>query len=455
MTVPIANGAKLARGSIAGHLVTQTAPGILGVAAIISVGIIDAYFIGQLGGAELAAMSFIFPVITALSSLGVGVMVGVSSVVSRALGEGNEERAKGRANLGMLVGMAAGLSVGGLLFLLRRPLFVLMQADPEILPLIDEYMMPFAAVFPLLLTMMGVNGVLRGQGMAKSATGILLAYSAVNWVLDPIFISGAFGFEGFGVAGAAYATGSGWVVAVITAFALLRKGSIPFDPGSLRGRNWPQGLRALMRVAGPAAFTNSISPAGLALLTALLAAEGQAAVAGFGAGGRIQAFASVPLLALSGSIGAIVGQNWGARQPDRAMQAIWQAGAFCIAYGLAAAVMLFSLSEWFAGLFSDEPAVIAATVRYLHISVWGYTGFGILIVVNGALNAVDKASIALALSIVRTLVVMVPFAWLLRAGWGTDAIYAGELVANMFGGVAAAAIAWYVFHAPRTKAATA
>ena len=70
-----------------------------------------------------------------------------------------------------------------------------------------------------------------------------------------------------------------------------------------------------MRVAGPAAFTNSISPAGLALLTALLASEGQAAVAGFGAGGRIQAFASVPLLALSGSIGAIVGQNWGARQP--------------------------------------------------------------------------------------------------------------------------------------------
>ena len=100
------------------------------------------------------------------------------------------------------------------------------------------------------------------------------------------------------------------------------------------------------------------------------------------------------------------------------MQAIWQAGAFCIAYGLAAALMLFSLSEWFARLFSDEPAVIAATVRYLHISVWGYTGFGILIVVNGALNAVDKASIALALSIVRTLVVMVPIAWLLRAGLG-------------------------------------
>ena len=125
--------------------------------------------------------------------------------------------------------------------MLRRPLFVLMQADPKILPLIDEYMMPFAAVFPLLLTMMGVNGVLRGQGMAKAATGILLAYSAVNWVLDPILISGAFGFEGFGMAGAAYATGGGWVVAVITAFALLHEGSIPFDPGSFGGAIGPRG----------------------------------------------------------------------------------------------------------------------------------------------------------------------------------------------------------------------
>lgn len=437
--------ARLIHGSIPRHLVKQTAPGILGVAAIMSVGVIDAYFIGQLGSDELAAISFIFPVITALSSLGVGIMAGVSSVVSRALGEGEEARAKGRANLGILTGMAAGLAVGGGLYLVRQPLFALMQAEPQVLALIEEYIRPFAMVFPMLLVMMAVNGVLRAQGMAKSSTFVLLAYAAVNWVLDPILIAGVGSFAGFGMAGAAYATGCGWVVAVIAAFVLLSKGDIPFDPGALRGRRWGVGLRALLKVAVPAAFTNSISPAALAVLTGLLAAESQTAVAGFGAGGRIQAIALVPLLALSGSIGAIAGQNWGARQYDRAWAAIWHAGLFCLAYGLASAVVLYAACLWLAGLFSDEPAVIAATADYLRISVWGYAAFGVLIVVNGALNAVDRASTALLLSLARVFCVMLPFAIVLRPAWGEGAIYGAELTANLIGGTIAALIAWRVF----------
>lgn len=436
--------AKLVDGSIAGHLFSQTAPAILGVAAIMSVGIIDAYFIGQLGGKELAAISFIFPVMTALQSLGVGVMVGVNSVVSRALGERDEERALSRANLGMALGLVSGLAIGLLLFLLRQPLFVLMQADADILPLIDEYMAPFALGFPLMMTMMGMNGVLRGQGAAKANTAILVIYSMANWVLDPVLITGAFGIGGFGIAGAAYATVGGWSVAIIVAFILLGRHSLPFAPSSIGKSNFSNQLRAITRVAGPAAFTNSINPAGLAVLTSFLAAEGAAAVAGFGVGGRLQAFAVVPLLALSGSIGSIVGQNWGARQYDRARRAVVQAIIFCLTYGLAAAIILYLARDWFAQLFSDEADVTAAATSYLAISVWGYAGFGVLIVANGALNAIDHAKNALALSITRVLLVMVPIAWLARGMLGTQAVYLAELVANLLGGLLGAVIVWRV-----------
>lgn len=436
--------AKLVRGSIPGHLVRQTAPAIVGVAAIMSVGVIDAYFIGQLGPKELAAISFIFPVITALQSLGVGVMVGINSVVSRALGEGDDERALARANLGLMLGLAAGIALGVLLFALRQPLFQLMQADATILPLIDQYMKPYAFGFILMMTMMGANGVLRGQGAAKSNTAVLVIYSVVNWILDPLLITGAFGIEGFGVAGAAYATIGGWIVGIVAAFWLLEKNDLPFRPAAVKNCRVGVQLKALTRVAGPAAFTNSINPAGLAILTSLLAAEGSAAVAGFGAGGRLQSFAVVPLLALSGSIGAIVGQNWGAEQYQRARRALLQAGGFCIVYGLAAAVILYTSRSWFAGLFGEEARTLEATSAYLAISVWGYAGYGVLIVVNGALNAIDRASNALALSISRVLLVMVPFAWLARAALGTQAIYLAELAANLLGGLAAAVIAWWV-----------
>lgn len=435
--------AKLATGSIAGHLVNQTTPGILGVAAIMSIGIVDAYFVGQLGKAELAAISFIFPVVTALQSLGVGVMVGVNSVVSRALGEGDDERALARANLGMVLGLVAGVVIGVLLYALRQPLFALMQADAAILPLIDDYMAPFALGFPLMITMMGMNGVLRGQGAVKSNTAVLVVYSIANWILDPLLITGAFGIEGYGVAGAAYATLGGWAIAIVVAFWLLGRNGLPFAPSSMRNCDWTRQMRAITRVAGPAAFTNSINPAGLAVLTSLLAAEGQAAVAGFGIGGRLQAFAVVPLLALSGSIGAIVGQNWGARQFDRARLALLQAWIFCLAYGLGAAIILFLGCSWFASFFADEPDVLRAAADYIQISVWGYAGYGALIVVNGALNAIDRASNALALSLTRVLLVMIPVAWLARATLGTNAIYFAELAANLVGGLAALVIGWW------------
>ena len=440
----MSGSAKLTSGSITGHLVKQTVPAVLGVAAIMSVGVIDAYYVGQLGSAQLAAISFIFPVITALSSLGVGVMVGINSVVSRALGEGDDDRALARANLGLIVGLGAGIALGLALFALRGPLFKLMQAEEDVLPLIDAYMAPYALGFPLLMTMMAMNGVLRGQGAAKSNTAVLLVYSAANWVLDPLLITGAFGIEGFGIAGAAYATLGGWAIAIVTAFWLLERHDLPFALSSITKCNRSKQLAAIGRVAGPAAFTNSINPAGLAILTSLLAVEGQAAVAGFGAGGRLQSFAVVPLLALSGSIGAIVGQNWGARQYDRARAALLQAGMFCIAYGLAAALVLFFAREWFAGLFSEDAEVLSAATAYLAVSVWGYAGFGVLIVVNGALNAIDRASNALALSLTRVLLVMVPIAWLARAALGTQAVYIAELVANLLGGLAAAGIAWWV-----------
>ncbi len=437
--------AKLADGSIAGHLWRQTAPIVLGVAAIMSVGIIDAYFLGQLGQRELAAISFIFPVTTALSSLGVGVIAGVSSVVSRALGEGDEEKARQRGNLGILIGLAVGLAVAGLLLALRGPLFRLMQASEAQLPLIDSYMRSYALGFPLLLVLMGINGTMRGQGAAVRSTIILVTFSGANWFLDPLLINGGLGLPAFGFDGAAYATVAGWALGVIVAVPLLGTTKISFHPAAAVHRGWHRGVAALARVAGPAAFSNAINPAGLAILTSLLASEGSAAVAGFGAGGRLETFAVVPLLALSSSIGAIVGQNWGADEKGRAKRALLLANGFCIAYGLAAAAVLFFGRDFFAARFSSDPATRDQTARYLAIAVWGYAGYGVLIVVNGALNAIARAGAALALSLGRVLLVMIPVAWLLRGQMGASAIYLAELVCNLAGFAAAGLIAWRVF----------
>ncbi|MEE4539848.1 MAG: MATE family efflux transporter [Erythrobacter sp.] len=448
------NNAKLTRGSIVGHLVGQTLPAIVGVAAIMSIGLVDAYFIGQLGENELAAISFIFPISVALTSLGVGVMVGINSVVSRALGEGDDDKAARRANFGVLFAVLTGAALALGLFLLLDPLFRLMNAPDNLFPLIMTYMQPFALGFPLLLAIMGFNGVLRGQGEAKKTSLVSITYAAANWVLDPLLITGAFGVEGFGIVGAAYATIIGWGCGAVMGLILVKRTAIPLDPALVRNCGLVAPLAAILKVAGPAAFSNAINPIGLSILTALIANAGQDAVAGFGAAGRLQSFATVPLLALSGAIGSIVGQNWGAREFERARKAALYAGLFCIVWGLGTAIILSSAGEWFAQLFTDKDAVIEEFALYLQIAAWGYAGFGILIVANGILNAIDKAAFALGQSVARVALVMLPVALVLQASWGSAAIYTAELAANIAGALTGAVLVWFVMmRRPRAKVA--
>ena len=444
----MSQSAKLTRGSINGHLVSQTLPAIIGVAAMVSVGIVDAYFLGQLGTDELAAISFVSPVIMSITSLGIGVMAGISSVVSRSLGAGKVDEAHRRANFGMAMAAAIGVAFAIVFFIVRRPLFAALGAEPDVLPLIDEYVLPVAIGVPLMLTMMGLNGVMRGQGEAKKTSAINILYAVINWILDPFLITGAFGIGGFGVAGAAYATLIAWAIAFLLGVYLLNTTELPMRFGVLRDGGNKGIFRSIMKVAAPASMANAINPIALTVLTGLVAIEGAAAVAGFGAGGRLQAFMLVPLLALSGAIGAVVGQNWGAERYDRARQAWISASLFCIGYGLLVALILVVARDWFAGFFGDDPRMIEEFGNYLAISAWGYTGFGVLIVTNGAFNAIDRATTSLSQSLLRVFLVMLPIAWLMRPQWGSEAVYAAELAANLFGGVIAAVVALRVFRKP-------
>ena len=437
--------ARLTTGSITSHLIGQTTPALFAVGAMTMVGIVDAYFIGRLGSAELAAMSFIFPVTNALMSLGVGVMAAIASVVSRRLGAGEFDRAQRQSTLGIVVAGILGLVMGLGLVLCNRPLFRLMQAPEEILPIIDQFMIPYSLGFPLVLLMMGLNGSLRAQGEAKRSSAIMITMALANAVLNPLLIDGMGILPGFGVAGSAYATVLSWFLVTALGLRLLQKTDLPFAPASLKEARIAEGVRDLASVAAPASFANAINPIGLSVLTALLAHEGASAVAGFGAAGRLQAFALMPLLALSGSIGAIVGQNWGAGSHDRARSAWAQAMLFCVGYGLATALILFLARDWLAGLFTDDETVKASFRLYIEVAAWGYAGFGVLITTNGAFNAIGKAQRALALSVTRVLLMMLPFAAYFQPRWGEAGVYGAELVANLGGAVLAAVLAWMLF----------
>jgi len=116
-----------------------------------------------------------------------------------------------------------------------------------------------------------------------------------------------------------------------------------------------------------------------------------------------------------------------------------------VLWGLVVAIAMVFAGEQFARLFTDDPAVIAEFALYLEIAAWGYAGFGLLIVGNGIMNAVDKAAFALVQSVARVFLVMLPVALIMQPGMGSAAIYTAELAANLFGAVSAVLIVRHIF----------
>ena len=410
---------------------------VVGIVCIVGVGLVDAYFIGQLGPDALAAVSFLFPVTTALSSLGVGVMVGVNSVISRALGADHVEKAECRAAQGVVFAGAVGVVIALTLYLSGETLFTVMNASPELRSIIAEYVGPFTLGFPFLLVAMGANGALRGQGEAVKSSSMLIIIAVVNAVLDPILIFGWGPAPALGVAGAAWAVAIAYAVSSLLAIWLLAGSALRFDVRRCLGGGVLNGVRDIARVGVPAAVANAVNPAGLAALTAIAASHGDAVVAAFGAAGRLQAFAVVPLLALSSSIGPIVGQNWGAGEFDRARQALRLSAMACVGYGLAVALPLVVLSEQVGSLFSQDQRVIAAMASYLLIAAGGFFAYGLLVVANGALNAIGHSATALAVSVARVLVVMLPLGLIGSVTLGPQGVFGADLAANLIGGTAA------------------
>lgn len=423
-------------------MVAQTLPMIVGIVCIIGVGLVDAYFIGQLGPDPLAAVSFLFPVTTALSSLGVGVMVGVNSVISRALGAGDGDRAECRTAQGIMFAGGVGVAIALLLFLFSTPLFSLMNASETLEPLIRAYVVPFCAGFPFLLIAMGANGALRGQGEAIKSSSILIGAAIINAVLDPILIFGWGPIPKFGVAGAGYAVAIAYLASAALGFWLISLSDLRFKPAKCLQGGVGTGIAEIAKVGAPASIANAVNPAGLAVLTGVIATHGDDVVAAFGAAGRLQAFAVVPLLAMSSSIGPVVGQNWGAGKVDRAREALWLCGLTCLLYGLAVAVPLVLFRDAIGAVFSEDQAVIDSMSRYLLIASWGFFAYGLLVVANGALNAIDKSNRALVVSVARVLLVMVPLGWLGSYTLGPAGVFGADLMANLLGGTAAFWLAW-------------
>ena len=299
---------SLTKDDIQPTLVAMTLPMLVGMITLMTFNLVDTFFISMLGTVQLAAISFTFPVSFTLISLSIGLSIGTSAVIAKALGAGSltEARTDGQVALCLSALLVAVLAVLGYVFTV--PLFTALGADTDTLSYIRQYMdIWFCGAVLLVLPMVG-NAVLRASGDTKTPSIIMACSGLVNAVLDPILIFGLGPLPAMGMHGAAIATVISWVFgSALILYLLVKRGLIT--------TNWIKPVlllsicRKILRIGLPAAGANMLTPLAMGILTAIMASYGAAAVAAFGVGARLESIACLVVLALSMTLPPFVSQN--------------------------------------------------------------------------------------------------------------------------------------------------
>ena len=424
-------GMSLVEGDIRRQLIALAVPMTWGVFASMAFNLADTYFVGQLGHRELAAMSFTFPVLMVLVSLSIGLSAGTSSIVARAVGERDATKVQRLTTDSLLLSALLSLLLGGAGALSIDPIFRLLGAGEEVLPLIHTYMVIwYSGLLFLVLTMVGFSAT-RATGDARTPSLTMMAGAVINASLDPILIFGLFGVPRLGLIGAGIAgtIGRFFMFCGMLAVVGQRDRMLSLRPPTLAQAlaSW----RGILHVGLPAAGTNMVIPVSSGVITALLATFGAEAVAGFGVATRIESVALVFFYALSGVMNPFVGQNAGARRIERVRAAMGECVRFCLGFGALVALILGALAPWLVRPFSDNPDVVAAATSYLHLVPLSYGAAGIVMVVNASFNGLGRPLPAVLISVLRVVVVYLPLAFLGNRLFGVSGIFAAAALSNL------------------------
>lgn len=424
----------LLQGPVGSTLLKMAAPMALGMISVIFSNLVDAYFVGQLGKDHLAAMGFIFPFAFLVMSILMGFGVGAASVLAQMLGRGHRSEATRTASHALLLALAAGVLLSLVGLWLMDTLFQWMGADVDLLTLIGDYFHIWLLGVPLLAIPMIGNSVLRATGNTFHPGLIMALVAVVNLIFDPLLIFGIGPFPRLEMRGAAWATLISWAVTfVVSGWLLIRSRLLSKDWGRLREmlHSW----RLILFIGLPAAGTNLLVPVTTSVLTRFVSEYGKDAVAGFAVGGRIESLSMIVVMALASVMTAFVGQNWGAGQRQRAIQAVNFTSLISLSWGVVIFLFLFLIAPGLAKSFNDNESVQQHIEWFLTIIPISFGFYGISMLAGSTFNAIHRPFYSTGLIVVRLFVLTIPLAFLGSHYWGVTGLFSGIALSNFVIGI--------------------
>lgn len=422
--------AKFLSGNLFSHVTVMSLTASVGLMAVFLVDFVDMIFISMLGKAELAAaVGYAGAILFFTTSFGIGMAIAVGALVARALGEGNVELARGRTATGLLYGVVFGVFFGIVVWLNLRGLVTLLGATGDTVDLAVSYLRIIVPSMPLLVIGMMGGAVLRAYGDARRAMMATIYGGLVNAILDPILI---FGLD-LELTGAA-------VASVIARVAIAGTSLLPIirHHGGItlpRAADLSRDFSPILAIAAPSIMTQLATPIGQAIVTRNMAQFGEDAVAGMAIVSRIVPVAFGVLFALSGAVGPIIGQNFGAKDYGRVRGGYNAALLFAAIFTVLVSALLFLLRGPILALFNmDGVGADLVLVFCGPIALLFYFN-GVLFVSNAAFNNLGHPFYSTWMNWGRNTFAMLPFVWLGGVWLGPEGVLWGQAAAGVVFGI--------------------
>ena len=404
-------------------LITMSLPMMISMLVQALYNVVDSIFVSRINENALTAVSLAFPIQTLMIAVAGGTCVGINAVLSKALGEKEQEKAEGAAGSGIVL-----MAVSYLLFLLvglfaTRAFYLSQTDDAQIVQYGVEYLSVACCCSFGLFAQFVFERLLQSTGrtfyiMITQGTGAI-----INIILDPIFIFGLFGFPKMGVTGAAVATVTGQIVAGTLAFFInYRKNEdIHLSIKKLRP-DW-EIVWLIYKIGVPSMIMQAIGSVMTYGMNRILISFTPTATAVFGVYFKLQSFIFMPVFGLNNGLVPILAYNYGAGKRDRFVQAL-KCGIYYAVGIMAVGVVLFqSVPHILLGFFEASEEMLSIGVPALRTISLCFLMAGFSIVCGTSFQALGNAVYSMVISIARQLVVLLPSAYLLSLAGNVDYVW--------------------------------
>jgi len=422
----------LLTGSIPKHLIRLALPSIGGMFSFVIFNLTDTYFVSQLGTNALAAMGFTFPVVLIVGAVSNGISMGAASLLSRAKGAGDHHKMERIATDGILLSLVFVVLVSIVGLYTMDPVFKLLGAEPDIIPLIKQYMsIWYGFVFVFVMPPV-TDSCMRASGDMLRPFIVMLICAVFNIVLDPLLIHGYWIFPEMGIRGAALATMIARFLGMIAtlSFAHFHHRLISFRYNSIKEMfdSW----KGILQIGIPSTTVMLMPQLLRSVLTNLVSsAGGTEAVAAIAVGTRTESFVTMIPYGIGLALVPLVGQNWGAGNFERVFETRNLVIKFSIIYGFFMFLVSIFTAKPVASIFTDDPAVIDLSAIYLWIMIFGMTGLMVTNWMSRMFTTLGRPKWTVLLNVGGILLVVIPLAFAGRFIGGYIGILAGICIGQL------------------------